>query len=374
MTPVDLLEFFPFDIADGPTFLALYFVLSVVGLVATALLARARGDAVELRLAPVASSALEPTAPSAVPSIGDVVDVVGYRVAPAEVRRRLAIGSVPASDENWAIAWMRGGVASLTDALLAHAVAEGVLVPSDAPKDFDVVVRPTKDRVLSYFHVMLATAGSCVSATRARQAAYETATAVGPELAAEARAAGLERPSAAHAASRRVVLVGGALLLGIGVLRAVRGVALDHPIGYLVGLMLLDAIATMALGMVSSASVMRRRYLEWVDASTVSLRADVRSGRRTIPSEVTLAVAVEGAVRLLSSPMFAPMADVFDASSYRPAERRVVTWSGSSSSSNDPPWGGGSSSGGSSSSCSSSSSSSSSCSSSSGGGGGGCGG
>lgn len=316
----DTFDFWPFDIPPGTEFLLVYAVIALVGIV----LAKAVQVGLLSLVAPGDAAGPPPPDP--------------YRAGP-RAAPRLAVGTYPSIEDNLHIAYLRGGERALEEAVLAQAGAEGWILPAPPPALVHLYALPNdassaSRELAANLHAPTATAHSVRLA--ARQVATRASGAVHRDLVD----LGLLHPT-----GRRVMATlafGGvaALVLAIGVIRAVRGAELGRSIGFLVVEILVVAGAAAIVARPKRRSDAGEKYLKWITDSTHSLRQDVLAGRTRRPADVALAGATAG---LLAVPMMA------------------VLWPQTASA-----FGDGSSFG--SSSCSSSSCSSSSC-----GGGGGCG-
>jgi uncharacterized protein (TIGR04222 family) len=290
---MDALEFWPFDMAPGPGFLGFYLVFASGFLWAGVLLARALADG-------GGRSALAEEAEGQVPAAPP------YRQA--GTRERLSLGWIPLADELWPIAYLRGGRVAVIEALLCTATAAGWIVNVGDSQHVSVGGTPPSDPLLAKFYGSLTTVRQPqVSQEVARAAAWATADNATDELRAELEAAGLLRSARARRRGKVIVATVGAFVLLVGFLRVVRGVALNHHVGFL----LLEIVVTTMAVVVYARRAGReapsragRRYLQWLDATTTSLRRDVATGRRTAPLEVGLAVAAAGATTVIGAPLF----------------------------------------------------------------------
>ena len=109
----------PFNMASGPEFLAFYFFISLVGLLAAVLAQITWGASIDRRAIPEESSA---PGPGARP----------YRAGAGPTRRRLTAGWVPRPDELWAVAYLKEGTRGVANALISAALAAGWIAPDPA--------------------------------------------------------------------------------------------------------------------------------------------------------------------------------------------------------------------------------------------------
>ncbi|MEJ7729876.1 MAG: hypothetical protein WKG00_11710 [Polyangiaceae bacterium] len=279
---IEMLDFFPFNMTSGPAFLVFYLLLCVGGVLATWATA-----------AWVARRAEQPQI-----GAGPVHGTHAYRAPGATPRQRLTIGSLPQPDEIWAVAWLRGQVSVTAEALVAAAIAEGGVVIDPSSRAITVVREGHSDPLLDAFYRglrarTLEVPGDVLAVGKA------VAASAGPALRGELMAAGLVRSPRALSAMLRVIWTGGVLLLAIGFVRAVRGVALDRPVGLLVLEMLALGAVLVGLSLLAEVSPQRRKYLRWLSDATGSVCAEVAERRRTEPTEVALAVAQGGVASLM---------------------------------------------------------------------------
>jgi uncharacterized protein (TIGR04222 family) len=288
-------DFFPFNMASGPAFLAFYFFFALYALVGAIFLRRAVGARIDRAL----------VTPPAVVSTGAAANADPYRargtVAPTD-RKRLGIGWIPGVDEHWAIAYLKGGERNVANTLISAAMAAGWLSTLKEKPGTAHFRRanPPDDPGLLAFHTRLAkNPESTLKLFDVHLAAGDATTDILPEIVRDLDTAGMVRPPATVQRLSLVVWVSGAVTVGVGLIRFVRAIELDRPAGFLIIEMLLIAFAFGVAGLTtSSQSTLRKDYLRWLDDATHSLRDDVASGRRAEAIDVGLAVAVGGASAL----------------------------------------------------------------------------
>ena len=367
-----IFDFFPFNVDSGPAFLGIYAGIAIVGL----LLAKAAQVRAIRRSEEAMKAALAVKEQPA-----------GYRT-PADrqwAHQPLTIGFMPMREEHLRIAYLKGGINAVADALVASAVAHGWLVidvfgslrigspQHGALAEEQALFRRIKVNASSVASVMEAAR----KVARSMESSYED----------DLLRAGFLRTQATRTAGRWTVLLIGAAILGIGAIRALRGVELGRSIGFL---MIEMTGVCLGLVVILAARVERittagKAYRQWINAATTTLRADVRAGRDQEPVDMLLAASLAGmfvvpelrraanaAPNAFSGIPVASASTVRSSTSYTDggsADCSSASCSSTSYSSSSGSAASCSSSSGSAASCSSSSCSSSSC-----GGGGGCGG
>jgi uncharacterized protein (TIGR04222 family) len=319
-------DFFPFDMASGPAFLAFYFFFALCALGGAIFLRRAIGARIDRAF-------ITPPGPRAA---GAAANADPYRakgvVAPND-RKRLTMGWIPGVDEHWAIAYLKGGERNVANTMISAAMAAGWL-STDREKPGFAYFRSANvpdDAGLLAFHKRLASYQQpTLSLFDVRLAAGTATTDIRPELIRDLDATGMERSPATVRKLTRIVWLVGALTVGVGMIRFVRAVELDRPAGFLIIQILLFAFAFWILAFTTSTkSILHREYLRWLDDATISLRSEIRNGRRSNPADVGLAVAVGGASVLAAHSSFAAIHRALV------PEPLAVASSGSSSSSSD---------------------------------------
>lgn len=324
----DTFDFFPFNVGPGTEFLIVYAVIGLVGL----LVAKAAQALVLGLMTPV-----RPPPPR---------QQEGYRHA-ATQPRHLAVGTFPSIDDVLHIAYLRAETAGVAEAILTQATAEGWIQPaSQAPGRLAVFPLPND---ASHASRELATNlhATFIDPADARKAAALVAGRKVPELHNDLVEMGLLHSDGRRFWAGLAYVAIAAVVLGIGAIRAARGIELGRPVAFLIIETLVFGAVLAKLARPAKRTSHGDIFLAWIMNSTVSLRDDVRSGRAQRPVDLALAGATAG---LFAVPIVAAM---------WPAEARASTFFGASSGGDGSV---------SASSCSSSSCSSSSC-----GGGGGCG-
>jgi uncharacterized protein (TIGR04222 family) len=326
----EAVDFFPLNVASGPEFLLIFAVIGVVGVAVG-------------KLAGQVVASMGDAAPPSEPST--------RRDAGSVYHQRYTRGFFPRPDELEGVAYLKNGRAGVRDMLIADAVARNVVYkPTGAPLDRMLVLGrlPADAPPLQRdFHAGLTRGG--LSYEVVRRVAEATAARHEPRIIAELTRAGLYRTGVASARLTYFLVV--LAVAALGVLRVLRGVELHRPVGFLEVEIVALVYAASRFSKFSLRSDRGTAYLDWLEASTGSVRGEVTTGRSRSP-------AIVGIAMIPGLPEFLPMR----------APSGLLGSIGSSDSCG--------SSSSCSSSCSSSSScgSSSSCSSSSCGGGGGCGG
>src|SRR4051812_39545015 len=95
------LNFFPFDIASGPVFLAFYFLTTIVVLSAAVLLRRIVGSRLDAWVQAPVTASMAPIHPATPP-----------------LRRPLTVGWIPQADEHSVIAYLRHRIWGVADVLI----------------------------------------------------------------------------------------------------------------------------------------------------------------------------------------------------------------------------------------------------------------
>jgi uncharacterized protein (TIGR04222 family) len=342
-------DFFPFNIDSGPRFLVIYAGIAIIGiLLAKAVQARAIRRSEEATKAAMAVKE----------------QPAGYRVPAGApwAHQLLTIGFMPMREEHLRIAYLKGGNNAVAGALVASAVAHGWLVTN--PHGSFGVGSPGRGVLAEEQALSRELLAGWEPVSRVMEAAHKIAGRWESSYEDDLVRAGLLRTQATRTAGRWAALLIGAAILAIGAIRALRGGELGRPVGLLIFEMVCICIALVVIlfARVERITTTGKAYLEWIDAATTTLRADVQAGRDQVPADVLLAASLAG--------MFVLPALASAATASPDALRHFAAASAGTSSSGGP-----------SSSCSSSSCSSSSCSGGSGcggssgcGGGGGCGG
>lgn len=276
-----IFDFFPFNVDSGPAFLGIYAAIAIVGL----LLAKA-AQARAIRRSEEAMKA----------ALAVKEQPAGYRT-PADrqwAHQPLTIGFMPLREEHLRIAYLKGGINGVADALVASAVAHGWLVidvfgslrigspQHGALAEEQALWRRIKVNASSVASVMEAAR----KVARSMESSYED----------DLLRAGLLRTQATRTAGRWTVLLIGAAILGIGAIRALRGVELGRSIGFL---MIEMTGVCLGLVVILAAQVERittagKAYRQWIEAATTTLRADVRAGRDQEPVDMLLAASLAG--------------------------------------------------------------------------------
>ena len=290
-----IFDFWPFDIDSGPAFLAFYFVLTVGGLILAVIVRSSIAQRIDRE-----AIADDPQPVQAIPA-GHGSPYRYEAAPPAPVRKRLTTGWVPRPDELWAIAYLKEGTRGVANTLLGVAMTAGWL--AQHPTESGVLVvhtqaPPGEVTARRFFERLVSVAGSerKLTVEFARGNATLIAEEKKAELEAELQAAGLYRTKDAEHRIARVVWFVAMPVLLVGLIRAVRGVELDRPIAFLViEMIVLLAVTAILAAVTTRDSTLKNEYLQWLEDSTVSLRADVASGRRRDPGDVGLALAVAGA-------------------------------------------------------------------------------
>lgn len=276
-----IFDFFPFNIDSGPAFLGIYALIAIVGL----LLAKAAQERAIRRSEEETNAALAVKEQPA-----------GYRV-PAErpwAHQRLTVGFMPMREEHLRIAYLKGGNDAVASALVASAVAHGWL-------GIDLfgsirVGSPAQGALAEEHALWRRIKSNASSVASVMEAARKVARSLESSYADDLLGAGFLRTQATRRAGRWTVLLIGAAILGIGAIRALRGVELGRSIQFLmiemagVGIGLVVILASR----VERISAAGKAYLEWIDAATTTLRADVRAGRDQDPVDVLLAASLAG--------------------------------------------------------------------------------
>lgn len=276
-------EFFPVNLHSGPEFLVVYFVIGVLGV----LLARGVQGVVLGLFDP----ALKPAPRS---PIGTSRAPYGVPQGLQPEHERLTIGHFPRPDESYSIAYLRGGLDAVADVIVARATAEGWLIGHqggsftihDPPPHATAASRELKTR--------LPHGSATVGAANA--AAQEIARRLERGISEELRGRGLLRGGdrlALGVLSYGLVASG---VLGLGVMRAVRGHHLGRPIGLLIAEMIVLALVFARFARPQRQSGHGQRYLAWLDGATETLRSDVQAHRTVGYDDVALAAAIGGVV------------------------------------------------------------------------------
>jgi uncharacterized protein (TIGR04222 family) len=277
-----IFDFFPFNVDSGPKFLAIYLGIAIVGLwlakAAQARVVRRREEATKAALAVKEQPA-------------------GYRISAAIpwAHRPLTVGFMPMREEHLCIAYLKGGTAGVASALVASAVAHGWLV-TDPDGSFRIG-SPERGALAdeqALFKRLNTVNPDAASASSVLEAAHKVARRSESSYEDNLLRAGLLRTQATRTAGRWTVLLIGAAILGIGAVRALRGVELGRSIGYLIIEMIGVCGALFLVSRVDRITTAGKAYLEWIDAATTTLRADVRAGRDQVPADVLLAASLAG--------------------------------------------------------------------------------
>ncbi len=272
-------DVFPINVASGPEFLLIYALMSVLGVG----LAKAANLGVLSLLTPHA-----PTGPSAVDA---------YRQA-SVARRKLTIGAWPSVDDVLAVAFLRAGERGVAEAIVAQAVAEGWLTPASHPGAAWSVHPIPRDAALASRGLAAELHATAVTTHQVRSAATIVAARRTGDLERELAELGLLHPPGRMLVGSVAYATVGLSLLGVGALRATRGIELGRPIGFLVLEMIAVAVALFLFRKASRLTSAGDRYLKWLGASTVSLRHDVYAGRTRRPADVALVGATAGLVAI----------------------------------------------------------------------------
>jgi uncharacterized protein (TIGR04222 family) len=295
--PATMFEFWPFDMASGPSFLAFYAALVVASAFASLRLGRALAERID-------------RGPGDADPTGEGGGAYRQAALPSR-RKRLTLGSIPGGDEVFAITYLRRGTTGLAESLLCAATAAEWLVPS--PDLSTVGLReaaPDEPLLLELYTSLASEKKPFLPREDVRRAADSVAAAAEGELRADLRAAGLHRSDRASLREASVVGGVGVFVLVVGLIRAGRGASLRHPIGFLSAEILLALVGFLGLAIFAwndNATARGRRYLRWLRSSTRSLCGEVAAGRRTGLHEILLAVAAVGAAELMSAPIFYPL-------------------------------------------------------------------
>jgi uncharacterized protein (TIGR04222 family) len=274
-------EFFPFNMASGPAFLLFYLLLAVAGLGMAVALGERQARAYERRLQPPANRR-----PDGTP----------YR-SPEGTATRFGLGRglVPEADHCLAVAYLRGGRRAVCETLVAQSLAEGWLRQGNSGLYLgERSIRP--GAVTKPLADALAAAGNpdAHSPQALSAAALQVAKVLEPELQRQLADAHLLRPAVAHLLRSGIIVLGGALIGVIGLIRATRGTSLHRPIGFLVFEMFAGAVACVLLAIRQRPSVVGLDYLGWLKDATTSMREEVTRRRRSEANDVSLAVAMDG--------------------------------------------------------------------------------
>src|SRR4051812_38264329 len=123
----EIFDFFPFDMASGPDFLAFYLCFAIVGVFGAALLRRTIAARID-------RSFVVETEPAVLVPAGPATPYRTRGMPPPPPRRRLAVGWVPKPDEFWAIAYLKGGTRGVANTLISAAMAAGwIAAATDKP-------------------------------------------------------------------------------------------------------------------------------------------------------------------------------------------------------------------------------------------------
>jgi uncharacterized protein (TIGR04222 family) len=296
-----LFDVWPLDIDSGPAFLLFYLVASVT------LLSLARGTAALI------GNAMDDTggAPSSRP---DAVAAGPYRVVGSG--SRFAVGTIPRLEDAWAVAYLRGGLTGLRDALLVAAGAANWVVAVEGSDELRVARGPTaEDPVLETLRASLPE-GRRPTADVLR-AATSTANVVRPSLDALLRAEGLLLRKEVGMAKAACVLAATSLLLLVGVVRCARAETLRHPYTLLVVEMVVLTAVTLAMTrrLLFTRGRAARRYLAWLSDATASLQMDLMAGNPLAPHEAALCVGIAGLGSLSAAPIILPLMPIVSSSS-----------------------------------------------------------
>jgi uncharacterized protein (TIGR04222 family) len=289
-----IFDAWPFNIDSGPDFLFFFALLWAASMLVAVLAGEAYAMRREAGEAPGIDDSPSPVGAAPPP----------YRARPADsARRRLAIGSPPRAGDAWAIAYLRAGHEGLVEALALAAVAAG-LVRKEGEKKGQPVEAPA-DPLLNELHAKLDGVTHDFAAVHAK--AFRAATKYEPALKELLGRAGLARDAAVRLALGGAVACAGLVALTVGFVRCWRAEILGRPYTFLA----LEMLTAAALTAIYASRRARRgrsrradRYLAWLDDITTSLRRDVLAGRPVSAEESANAVAIGGAVSLVTAPLF----------------------------------------------------------------------
>ncbi len=203
----------------------------------------------------------------------------------------LTQGKLPSADHHAHVAYLRGGVPSVAELLVARAEAEGWL----AELDGGGLRVGEPDRWASSLtrelraKLVVSELGRAGVLAAARAVAERHAGGFERDLVA----AGLLRGSGARTAGSAAATVIGLAVAGAVLMRASTEAELGRA---QLPLMVVFFAALLGTGFVASTARLTsagERYLAWLVGATEALRADVASGQATVPDDVALAVAVE---------------------------------------------------------------------------------
>ena len=221
-------DFFPFDMPPGFGFVVVFLLISVGLLIL--------GRVVRNELARTFDESAAPKVAAPPPTMG------GYRTAArGDWAPPLAVGVLPRGEQLWTVAWLRAGTAGVTQALMAHAGAEGWLATSDGTIFSVTTTEPPSDRVAAAFHATLRATGGGQSLTAITiyEQASQVAKTYEPQLRHEAQAAGMIRSDAIRGRLTFVMLFAGMIAQAIGVIRiSVRPPGAPFPAYLLVAMIL----------------------------------------------------------------------------------------------------------------------------------------
>lgn len=276
-------DFWPFDIPPGTEFLLVYAVIALVGVILA--------KVVQVGLL----SMLGPTE-------AEAEREADYR-KPGARRTRLVIGVYPSIDDVQLLAYLRARQKGVAESIIVQAMAEGWLKPSQPFGTVTIYPMPNETtkasrELAANLHATTATA------QQVELAASRVAERISSELARELVELGLLHAASTRAYALFAYASVGALVFAIGAIRALRGLELNRPVGFLM-------LEVVAVGLVLLVAARPKRvtdkgdaYLRWIGDSTHSLRQDVAAGRNQRPTDVALAGAMTG---LVAAPLIATL-------------------------------------------------------------------
>lgn len=203
----------------------------------------------------------------------------------------LAVGRLPSADHHAHVAYLRGGVPSVAELLVARAEAEGWL----ARLDGGGLRVGEPDRWASSLTRELR--AKLVVSELGRSGVLGAARAVAERHAEgferDLVAAGLLRGSGTRSAGSMAATVIGLGVAGAVLMRASAEAELGRAHLPLAAVFFAALLGTGFVARTARLTTAGERYLGWLVGATEALRADVASGQATAPDDVALAAAVE---------------------------------------------------------------------------------
>jgi uncharacterized membrane protein YgcG len=271
------IDVYPFNLPPGGPFLHFYIVFALLTLTASFLLRR--------RLA-------------------DWFDTAGVDAPPAVALSpdvELWKGQLPTPTQQYAVAYLKGGQAAVVDLLVMQAVGYRLLTSVQAKLGPNLyTINPLSSlpfAPLEQFAQLLSSRGmEPLSSSHVRGSAEQVAQSMAPQLEATLGRSRLIRTQLGQRRWRLWMHATAAVLLSVVLIRIALLVSHDRPFGNLIMASFFTWASTAYLARFGVSSTARRdEYLQWLDSATVSLQADVQSGRRFDPLEVGLVLSVAGA-------------------------------------------------------------------------------